>query len=178
MSPHTAFKTRSRHDSLSGNRPVHAYERGRLGSDLEVARPSWWKRPPLKISDRDSTFRFAHGTAYSTMDRKKLAKLWKEIAGARRCLKDASDLEALAALAGRTSYSGGNHVMWQSAFPDHRPIPIPRHGGSSKVGHRPQKVILDQLEADAAAWEDWLDDQERGESEESGGEGDGYRYTE
>jgi hypothetical protein len=102
------------------------------------------------------------------MNRKKLAKLWKGITDARRSLQDASQLEALAVLAERKTYSGSNHVMWQSAFPSHRPFPISRHGGNAKVGHRPQKVILEHLETDAIAWEEWLDLQE----EEHGDEDD------
>jgi hypothetical protein len=94
------------------------------------------------------------------MNRKKLARLWKGISDARRSLQDASKLESLAVMAERTTYSGSNHVMWQSSFQAHRPFPISRHGGGSKVGHRAQKVILDHLESDAAAWEEWLDAQE------------------
>ena len=93
------------------------------------------------------------------MDRKALARLWERLANARKSLQDASALESLALAAGRTPHPGGNHVMWQSPFPDHPAFPIGRHGG--KVGHHPQKVILNGLEADAAAWEEWLDAQEQ-----------------
>jgi len=100
------------------------------------------------------------------MDANKLAKLVKALAAARRSLQDARDLEAIASMAERTPYSGGNHVMWHSAFPAHRAFPIGRHGGDQKVGHHAQKVILAHLDADAAAWQEHLDRQEQ----ENGGE--------
>jgi hypothetical protein len=71
-------------------------------------------------------------------------------------------------MCGRTVYAGGKHPMWKSVFP-HRPFPIPRHGGNPDVPPRVRKVVLDHLEADAAAWEDVLDRMEK----QSGDNGNG-----
>lgn len=100
------------------------------------------------------------------MNRKKLDRLWKELSEARRSPQDAIDLERLARVAGRTAYKGGNHQMWRSVFPAHRPFPIARHGGKQKVGEHAQKVILDLLEADATAWEEQLTEHEQEDGEE------------
>ncbi len=94
----------------------------------------------------------------------------KQLETARRSPQKGDDLELLAKSAGRTEYAGGNHPMWQSHFPSHRPFPIPRHGGNSEVGNRVQKVVLDHLELDAIAWEEHLDLQEQQEMQQSGGE--------
>jgi hypothetical protein len=96
------------------------------------------------------------------MNRKKLDKLWKEIEAARRNPQKGDDLERLAVLAGRTLYAGGNHPMWQSHFSDHRPFPIPRHGGNHEVAPRVRKTVLDHLEIDAAAWEETIGEIEVG----------------
>jgi hypothetical protein len=90
------------------------------------------------------------------MDRKKLDQIWRAIGNARRSPQKASDLEALARLCGRTVYAGGNHPMWKSIFPLHRPVPIERHGGNPDLHPRVRKIVLDHLEADAAAWEEIL----------------------
>ncbi|WP_369723302.1 hypothetical protein AB8Z38_04515 [Bradyrhizobium sp. LLZ17] len=103
------------------------------------------------------------------MDRKKLDQLWKDLKAARRSPQKASALEALARDAGRTVQAGGNHPMWKSAFVAHRAFPIGRHGGNPDLSPRVRKVILDHLEADAAAWEDWLDEK-NAEPEEEGEE--------
>lgn len=91
------------------------------------------------------------------MDRKKLDKLWADIAAARRSPQKAGDLEVLAKLAGRKEVSGGNHPMWVSAFPRHRAFPIERHGGNPDLSPHVRKVVLNHLEADAAAWEEVLE---------------------
>lgn len=46
--------------------------------------------------------------------------------------------------------------MWKSAFPMHRAFPIERHGGNPALSPRVRKVVLENLEADAAAWEEVL----------------------
>lgn len=91
------------------------------------------------------------------MDRKKLDKIWREIQSARRSPQTGGALEALARMCGRTAYSGGKHPMWRSAFPQHRAFPIPCHGGNPTVSPRVRKVVLDHLEADAIAYEEILE---------------------
>lgn len=90
------------------------------------------------------------------MDRKKLDKLWAAIAAARRAPQKGSDLEALSRLAERRLEPGGKHPMWLSAFPSHRAFPIERHGGNPDLSPQVRKVVLNHLEADAAAWEDLI----------------------
>jgi hypothetical protein len=51
---------------------------------------------------------------------------------------------------------GSNHPMWKCVHFPHRAFPISRHGGNPEVGRHAQKVILDLLEEDAAAWEEEL----------------------
>jgi hypothetical protein len=46
--------------------------------------------------------------------------------------------------------------MWKSPFPQHRPVPIERHGGNPDLSPRVRKVVLEHLEADATAWEEVL----------------------
>ena len=62
-------------------------------------------------------------------------------------------------MCGRRPFSGGKHVMWVSdAFPKHRAFPIPRHGGNPVASYTVRNSVLDWLEADAAAWEEALED--------------------
>ena len=50
--------------------------------------------------------------------------------------------------------------MWVTDHFPHRPFPIPTHGNKSvSIGVR--KVVLNALEADAAAWEDVLNKEEQ-----------------
>jgi hypothetical protein len=59
--------------------------------------------------------------------------------------------------------------MWVSTFPKHRPFPIGRHGGNPDLSPHVKKVILNHLETDAAAWEEWLEMNEKnGDGEENG----------
>jgi hypothetical protein len=92
------------------------------------------------------------------MDRKRLDRLWAALAAARRSPQKAGDLEALAKMAERKEQVGGNHPMWISPFPQHRAFPIERHGGNPDLSPYVRKVVLGHLEADAAAWEDWLEE--------------------
>lgn len=95
------------------------------------------------------------------MTRKKLKRIWQDIAAARRSLPKLSDLEDLARRCGRSHSTGGKHVMWKSdAFPEHRAFPIPRHGGGPTASYAVRDTVLDHLEADAVAWEELLDSQE------------------
>lgn len=60
--------------------------------------------------------------------------------------------------------------MWVSAFPQHRAFPIERHGGNPDLHPHVRKVVLNHLEADAAAWEDVIaaNEKENGNGEENG----------
>jgi predicted RNase H-like HicB family nuclease len=100
----------------------------------------------------DSILRFTSDITYSTMNRKKLNRIWQDIEAARRTLPKLADLEALAKRCGRKASGGGKHMMWTStAFPQHRPFPIPRHGGNPEATYTVRDSVLDMLEADAAA---------------------------
>jgi hypothetical protein len=91
------------------------------------------------------------------MTRKKLNEVWRHIAAARRKLPKLANLEALARMCGRRPYPGSKHVMWVSAdFPQHRPFPIPRHGGNPVASYTVRDAVLEHLEADATAWEEVL----------------------
>jgi hypothetical protein len=90
------------------------------------------------------------------MDRKTLDKVWRLLDAARRSPQTADDLEAIAQLCGRRMRSGGNHPVWVTDHFPHRPLPIARHGGNRPIPMHARKVILNGLEADAAAWEDVL----------------------
>lgn len=60
--------------------------------------------------------------------------------------------------------------MWLSTFPQHRAFPIERHGGNPDLSPHVRKVVLNHLEADAAAWEDLMLLEERvGENGEDDG---------
>lgn len=88
------------------------------------------------------------------MDRKKLDQIWHDLEMARRSPQTADDLADLAQRCGRTVKAGGNHPMWRSCFPAHRAFPIARHGGNQPVAKHVRKIVLEHLEADAAAWEE------------------------
>jgi hypothetical protein len=59
-------------------------------------------------------------------------------------------------MCGRRLRPGSNHPVWITDHFPHRPIPIERHGGNPSIPPHAKKVILNALEADAAAWEDVL----------------------
>jgi hypothetical protein len=99
------------------------------------------------------------------MDRKKLAKLWRDLSAAWNSPQKAGSLQDLARRAERRERTGGKHQsMWVTDYFPHRPFPIPIHGNKDvSIGVR--NVVLSALEADAAAWEDVL---ERNEQIENG----------
>ena len=101
-----------------------------------------------------SFFRYTDDIGYSTMERKKLDRLWQDLAAARTSPQTAGELQSLARRAGRRERTGGKHSsMWVTDHFPHRPFPIPTHGNKSvSIGVR--NVVLNALEADAAAWED------------------------
>jgi hypothetical protein len=90
------------------------------------------------------------------MDRKTLDKLWAALEAARRSPQKGTDLEALAKMCGRRERAGSNHPTWVTDHFPHRPVPIARHGGNPVLFPHVKKVIVNALEADAAAWEDVL----------------------
>jgi hypothetical protein len=105
------------------------------------------------------------------MNRKKLDKLWKLLEAARRSPQTADDLEALAKMCGRRLRPGGNHPVWVTDYFPHRPLPIERHGGNPAIPMHARKVILNGLEADAAAWEELLSQREERKSGNGGAGG-------
>lgn len=91
------------------------------------------------------------------MDRKKLDRLWTDLSAAWNSPQTAGELQGMALKAERRERSGGKHSsMWVTDHFPHRPFPIPTHGNKSiSIGVR--KVVLNALEADAAAWEEVLE---------------------
>ena len=107
-------------------------------------------------------FLYHRDIGYGTMDRKRLDKVWRLLEAARRGAPTAPDLEAIAKMLGRYERPGSNHPVWVTDhFPQHRPLPIERHGGNPPIPPHAKKVIVNGLEADAAAWEEILDESER-----------------
>jgi hypothetical protein len=91
------------------------------------------------------------------MDRKKLDRLWRDLSAAWNSPQTSGELQSLAKKAERRERTGGKHSsMWVTDYFPHRPFPIPTHGNKSvSIGVR--NVVLNALEADAAAWEDILE---------------------
>jgi hypothetical protein len=103
------------------------------------------------------------------MDRKTLDGIWAALKLARRSQQTAGDLEALAKQCGRRMRPGGNHPVWVTDYFPHRPLPIGRHGGNPPIPSHAKKVILNGLEADAAAWEDVLSNGQTNDDQKNGG---------
>jgi hypothetical protein len=74
-------------------------------------------------------------------------------------------------MCGRRLRPGGNHPVWVTDYFPHRPLPIERHGGNPAIPPHARKVILNGLEADAAAWEDLLSQREQQKSGNGGSGG-------
>jgi len=105
-------------------------------------------------------FRFTYDIIYSTMNRKTLDKLKRELASCRRSQQKAADLESLARRLGRKPVKRGKEPMWESTEFDHLfPISIPHHGGRD-LAPGTRKSILNDLEDDILAWEERLDEEE------------------
>ena len=109
------------------------------------------RSPVVDLGTTALHFPIACDIAYSTMDQKGLDSLWEDLRAARRSPQTAGDLEALAMRCGREPRTGGKHVVWRTTLFPHRSFPIPRHKGH--VPPHVRKVVLNALEADAAAWE-------------------------
>ena len=90
------------------------------------------------------------------MDRKKLDKVRARMAQMRRSPQTSGALEGLASdLGRRLNGKRGKHPIWvNDQFPSY-PLSIPRHSGEVPPGTR--NSILNQLEDDLIAWENWLD---------------------
>jgi hypothetical protein len=102
------------------------------------------------------------------MDRRTLDKLRRDLEDAWRSPQTADDLEALAKRCGRQPRSG-KHYVWSSAFPAHRPVPIPRHGGNPGYTGHVRKTVLTALEGDIDAWEELVQLSERNGARNGGG---------
>lgn len=124
--------------------------------------------PVNQILTMRSPFRFTCGIIDSTMNRRKLDQLNKALEAARRNTQKLSDLEDLAKMAGRTEHPGGKHPIWKSFFPENLPVSIPRHGGSPDASHIVKKSVINQLEIDAASWEERISKEEQDNQEHDG----------
>lgn len=98
------------------------------------------------------------------MNGRKLAKLRGEAAQMRRSPQKARDLESLAERLGRGKVKRGKEPMWESTEFSLPPIAIPHHGGRD-LSPGVRNNILNCLEDDLLAWEDWLD--ENGQDDEA-----------
>jgi hypothetical protein len=113
-------------------------------------------------------FRFTCDTAYSTVHRKKLDKIKREILQRRRSPQNAAALMRLAAQLGRERAKRGKEPTYVSKYFHHlRPLSIPYHGGKD-LAPGTKNSILNSLEDDVLAWEAQL-----GNGKEVSGQGNG-----
>jgi hypothetical protein len=104
------------------------------------------------------------------MNRKKLNKLWREMASLRRSPQKAVDVENFARRLGRKKVQRGKEPTWESELGELSVLSIPHHGGRD-LAPGTKNSILDQLEDDLLAWEERLEDdevEEAGEEPENG----------
>ena len=107
------------------------------------------------------------------MNRKKLNKARRELAQLRRSPQKAAALESLAGRLGRKLVKRGKEPMWENTkFDQLYALSIPHHGGRD-LSLGTQRSILDQLEDDVLAWEEWLGDDEEAQNERDNGEDNG-----
>lgn len=107
------------------------------------------------------------------MNRKNLNKVKRELAHLRHSPQKAATLESLAGRLGRKLVKRGKEPMWENTeFGDLFVLSIPRHGGRD-LSPGVQRSILDQLEDDVLAWEEWLGDDEEAKNEGRNGEDTG-----
>ena len=100
------------------------------------------------------------------MTRRKLARLWRDLAALRRGMHKAKKFESLAGRLGREHVKRGKHPMWESAvFDELDALSIPRHGGRD-ISPYTKSSILNQLEDDLLAWEERLGKKENGPESE------------
>lgn len=119
--------------------------------------------PPSDIFE--SLFTDRYDIAYSIMKRKKLSKLRGELAAMRQRVCRARDFEQMAKSLGRKLDDRGKHPMWISEEFDLPPLSIQHHGGKD-IPKPTARYIIDQLEEDLLAWEEYLEDYEDGESQD------------
>ena len=99
------------------------------------------------------------------MKASKLAKIQREMRDLKRAPQKARVLESLAFSLGRRIDNRGKEPTWVSdQFPALRPLSIPHHGGKD-LSKGVLKSVLESLEEDVAAWEEWLEDQEEDDEE-------------
>lgn len=122
---------------------------------------------------------FRYGTACSTMNRRKLERIQREISGLRRGQAKAADVVRIAIQLGRQPAKRGKHPTFiHPIFRELRPLSIPAHAGKD-LPPGTKNNILNQLDDDVLRWTEWLDEQgeddkpdDEGETEQSknGGE--------
>ncbi|MBC7767615.1 MAG: hypothetical protein H7124_02405 [Phycisphaerales bacterium] len=99
------------------------------------------------------------------MNGSKLAKLRREHATMRRSPQRARDLEGLAKRLGRKQVKRGKEPVWESEFfVELFPLSIPHHGGKD-LKNPTKNQILDSLEDDLDAWDDWIRENDNGDEE-------------
>jgi hypothetical protein len=93
------------------------------------------------------------------MNRRKLSKLRREWEQMWRSPQKASALSSLARRLGRTRVNRGKHPMWESKFEHLFVLSIPDHG-QKDLPPGTRNVILNELENDLLAWDEWLSEHE------------------
>ena len=89
------------------------------------------------------------------MNRKKLRKVRKLLAAMRRSPQNARKIERLASHLGREQVKRGKEPVWVNPHFAVFPVAIPHHSGKDlPIGTK--NSILDQLEEDILAWDEYL----------------------
>lgn len=96
-----------------------------------------------------------HDIVYDTMNAKKLRKIRGDIQALRQGSPNARDLEKIAKQVGRNKVNRGKEPTWECREPPMRPLSIPHHGGAA-LPRGTKNSILDALDGDCDAWEDYL----------------------
>lgn len=97
------------------------------------------------------------------MNRKKLDKIKREIAQARRSPQKARDLEGLARRLGRKEVKRGKEPVWENQdLEEVYPLAIPHHGNKD-IPPGTRNNILNSLEDDVLGWEEKLSDEDEDE---------------
>jgi hypothetical protein len=123
--------------------------------------------PHLKLRHAAKHALLTRDTTGGIMNRKKIAKLRRELAELRagKYNLKRSDIVSFAQRVGRRpDTSRGKEPTYVSVFPQQNPLSIPGH---STINPFTALKILDVLEADLDKWEDLLEEQERKEDANS-----------